>query len=200
MARVSRLLGATVKRCGWVKRRIAEYVDGELCAHSSQLVREHLERCPSCMAEYRARRECWDFLISEAPRIVSDPRGDLTWEETAPLLEKAVATRTDALSGIRGAIIERCLAWPRHLASMAAFRTRTALLPAAGVFMAILVMFLFSKAQKSPAGARSENPPIVIRIAFQPAGAKISNGYMRDAGQKFGVTFSERGEMRHGWH
>ena len=66
--------------------------------------------------------------------------------------------------------------------------------------MAILVMFLFSKAHKSPAGARSENPPTVIRIAFQPAGAKLTNGYMRDAGQKFGITFSERGEMRHGWH
>ena len=39
-------------RCEEVFRRMDEYLDRELAAHEAALVREHLETCAACAAEY----------------------------------------------------------------------------------------------------------------------------------------------------
>lgn len=60
-------------RCNWVEKRIVRYVESDLSAFASMLLRFHLSRCARCHAHYECR-ETTSALLAAIPRPVPSPR------------------------------------------------------------------------------------------------------------------------------
>ena len=57
--------------CGQVRKRLSEYMDGELGVRPARALTGHLEACPSCGGRWRSLRTALEAL-AEAPRL--EPR------------------------------------------------------------------------------------------------------------------------------
>ncbi|HWP31883.1 MAG TPA: zf-HC2 domain-containing protein [Fimbriimonadales bacterium] len=53
--------------CGIVQRRIASYIDGELSNDEAKKIREHLNSCDSCRAEFDSHKRIKE-LVSSLPQ------------------------------------------------------------------------------------------------------------------------------------
>ena len=59
--------------CEEVFRRLDDYLDRELSADEMRLVREHLDVCAVCTAEYRFEQEVLDDVKEKLRRLTAPP-------------------------------------------------------------------------------------------------------------------------------
>jgi anti-sigma factor (TIGR02949 family) len=59
--------------CEEVFRRLDDYLDRELSPEEMRLVREHLDVCAVCTAEYRFEREVLDEVKHKLRRLTAPP-------------------------------------------------------------------------------------------------------------------------------
>lgn len=92
--------------CRSVRKRLTEYIDGELDAQSAQEIALHIDRCASCRAEVDILRRIEATLASLAsPETVPDLTSDLYRQLAMPTM------RTSRLPYLAGAtIVLACLA------------------------------------------------------------------------------------------
>jgi Putative zinc-finger len=88
---------ATLK-CGDAKELLSPYLDGAITGTEMQALQEHLDRCASCMREYRLLRQTQKLLMSVGR--VKEP-ADLGLKLRLAISREAAETRRPPFEGLR---------------------------------------------------------------------------------------------------